>query len=160
MNHRHDDDGARPAQRYSGTASAHRVTFGPFPLLAGSGVTHLLLAIVFAASSGTGSAWHAFTLTVITVILGLPLAIVGCVLALILGLLLRPIGNQALHIGAFFGVFALLSILIVFLAGGGGMGTLATGAAIGTAAAVGRASVWRLVTVHPEESTTRRHLAA
>ena len=59
-----------------------------------------------------------------------------------------------LHVAAFFGVFALLSALITLMAGGGGVGALVMGAVIGSAAAVGRASAWKLVIVHPEKTET------
>lgn len=151
--HQHDD-GARPAQRHSGTRGAQRVTFGPFALLVGTGVTHLLLVLVIAVTLHSESAWHTFTMAVMTAIAGIPLAVIGCVLALALGLALRSMGNQILHVTAFFGTFALLSALITLIAGGGGLGALLTGAVIGTAAAVGRASVWKLVTIHPQVAGT------
>lgn len=91
MNHQHDD-GARLAQRYSGAGRAHRVTFGPFALLVGTGVTHLLLAVATGVSFGWATPWETFS--------------------------------------------------------------------FGTAAAVGRASVWKLVRVNPEKSTTTQHLPA
>lgn len=151
------DDGAQPAPRYTCTDGARRVTFGPLALLTGTGVTHLLLATAVGVSFGWSTPWVTFSFVMLAAIMGIPFSVFGCGVALVLGLALRPVANQALHVAAFFGVFALLSALITLLADGGGLGALAIGAATGAAAASGRASVWKLVTVHPEKAATSPH---
>lgn len=154
--HQHDD-GAQPVPLHDGTGGARRVTFGPFALLVGAGVTHLLLATAVGMSFGSSMPWETFSFVALAAILGIPITLVGCGVALVLGLALRPVANQALHVAAFFGVFALLSTLITLMAGGGGLEALVTGAVVGTAAATGRASVWKLVTVYPDKAETSPH---
>ncbi|WP_299169994.1 hypothetical protein [uncultured Arthrobacter sp.] len=154
--HQHDD-GAQPAPRDNGTGGARRVTFGPFALLAGAGITHLLLATAAGVGFGWSMPWETFSFIALAAILGIPITVVGCGVALVLGLALRPVASQALHVAAFFGVFALLSALITLMVGGGGLEALVTGAVVGTAAAIGRASVWKLVTVYPEKAETSPH---
>ncbi|KRF09301.1 hypothetical protein ASH00_06645 [Arthrobacter sp. Soil782] len=103
------DDGAQPAPLHNGNGRARRVTFGPFALLTGTGATHLLLATVIGLTFNAESAWHAFTVAVMAAIAGIPITVAGCGVALVLGLALRPVANQALHIAAFFGIFAPVS---------------------------------------------------
>lgn len=153
------DDGARLARRYNGAVRAHKVTFGPFALLVGTGVTHVILAIGVAVSFSWNMPGALFITFILAVLWGIPITLVGCVLALVLGLALRPIESQTLHVLAFFGVFAVLSALITLLASGSGLGALFTGAIVGAAAAIGRASVWKLVTVHPKKPETTEHRA-
>lgn len=149
------DDGAQPGPHRTRTGGAHRITFGPFALLVGTAVTHVLLAAVVGLTFGAESAWHAFSVAVMAAILGIPISVAGCGVALVLGLALRRIAHQGLHVAAFFGVFALLAALIT-LAGGSGPGALLMGAAVGVAAAAGRASVWKLVTIQHGEAETSR----
>lgn len=155
----HYDDGARLAQRYNGAGRARRVTFGPFALLVGTCVTHFLIA----AGVGLAAIWSSpdavFIYFLIAALYGIPLTAIAFPLALILGLLLRPVANQVLHIAAFFAVFAILSGAVIHLASGGDPAALALAPMIGTAAAAGRASVWKLVTVHPAVGETE-HLQA
>ncbi|NJC21120.1 hypothetical protein BJ994_000196 [Arthrobacter pigmenti] len=152
------DDDARLAARYSGAGGAHRVTFGPKALIVGTALTHLQLAVLMGALLGDGHPYAAFMMFLLSGLFGLPIAALGCFIALALGLALRPIANQGVHVLAFFAALTLVPAVILLLAGLG-FAAIAAGLIIGTAAAIGRASVWKLVTVHPAKPTTTEHPA-
>ncbi|CEA06865.1 hypothetical protein BN1051_00173 [Arthrobacter saudimassiliensis] len=150
------DDGGllRPALRLPGrrlAAPGNRVRFGPTAFAVGYGVAALVLAAIATAAVGWGTspdfwgyAWIAVIAAFYAAGLGLPTAVpVG----IALGLALRPVASQWLHVLAFFAVPALLTWLAVALAVRSVFVPLLMGLAVGVSAALGRAAVWRLVTV-------------
>ncbi|WP_104167066.1 hypothetical protein [Arthrobacter sp. SX1312] len=128
----------------------HRVTFGIGAVAVGFLVGLSTLALAFALSWGPDAPgvfllalWYGVGVGVIT---GLPLGIV-------LGLLLRPVANQWVHIGVFFAGFTLVSFVIITLLSPSRvlLESLPIALIIGGAGALARASVWKLVHVHGTE---------
>lgn len=121
-----------------------RVTFGPGAVAVGFLVGLTVLALAFASSWGAEAPrvfllalWYGLGIGLVT---GLPLGIV-------LGLLLRPVRNQWVHVGIFFAAFAVTAFLVTALLSPSTLprDSLPTALLIGGAAAVARASIWRLV---------------
>ncbi|GAB3536583.1 hypothetical protein GCM10027403_17740 [Arthrobacter tecti] len=152
------DDDARLAARYTGAGGAHRVTFTPKALIVGTALTHLQLAVLMGALLGDGHPYAAFMMFLLSGLLGLPIAALGCFIALALGLALRPVASQGLHVLVFLAAFTLITALILLLAGLG-IAAVGTGLIVGAAAAIGRVSVCRFVTVHPAKPATIKHPA-
>lgn len=133
----------------------HRVTFGIRAVAVGFLVGLATLALAFALSWGP-DAPGVFLLALlygigIGVITGLPLGIA-------LGLLLRPVANQWVHVGVFFAGFTLVSFVIITLLSPSRvlLESLPIALIIGAAGALARASVWKLVRVHePGQGTGR-----
>lgn len=133
----------------------HRVTFGPGAFIVGYMVTVFLLSV--GTVWGTTSSDYPFNLgasigfTLYVVFIGSLIGLaVGVLPALLLGLLLRPVGSQWLHVLAFFAAgFAVPVILTLIIDPGSSVYSRwwIVPLAIGTAAGIGRASVWKLVRV-------------
>lgn len=161
-----DDDGlpARlpAAGRYQGRhaglppsgAFGHRagagIRFGPLSFAVGYLVAAVVLAGIATAAVGWGSSrgfWGYAWIVVIAAFYAAGLGLfTAAPIGIILGLLLRPVGNQWVHVLVFFAVPAALTWVVVGLAVGAVLVPLLMGLAVGTAAAAGRAAVWRLVT--------------
>ncbi|MBG6224963.1 hypothetical protein IWX63_001528 [Arthrobacter sp. CAN_A2] len=123
-----------------------RVTFGVGAVAVGFLVGLATLALAFAVSWGPGAPgvfllalWYGIGVGVLT---GLPLGIV-------LGLLLRPVANQWVHVGVFFAAFTLASFIVIALLSPSRvfLESLPIALIIGGAGAIARASVWKLVRV-------------
>ncbi|WP_043443176.1 hypothetical protein [Arthrobacter sp. L77] len=136
-----DDDAGRRAPN-----PRHRVTFGIGAVAVGFLVGLTTLALAFALSWGPDAPgvfllalWYGVGVGVIT---GLPLGVV-------LGLLLRPVANQWIHVGVFFAVFTLASFAVITLLSPSRvlLESLPIALVIGGAGALARASVWKLVRV-------------
>ncbi|MHA7240916.1 hypothetical protein [Arthrobacter sp. TMS1-12-1] len=128
------------------TGPRHRVTFGPGAVAVGFLVGLVTLALAFAVPWGPQAPgvfllalWYGAGIGILT---GLPLGVV-------LGLLLRPVVNQWVHVGVFFAGFAAAAFLIATLLSPSTLlgDSLPTALVIGGAAALARASVWKLVRV-------------
>ncbi|WP_394251230.1 hypothetical protein [Arthrobacter pityocampae] len=123
-----------------------RVTFGLGAVAVGFLVGLATLALAFALSWGP-AAPGVFLLALayglgVGTITGLPLG-VG------LGLLLRPVANQWVHVGVFFAAFTLVSFAVITLLSPSRvlLESLPIALIIGGAGALARASVWKLVRV-------------
>ncbi|WP_146069612.1 hypothetical protein [Arthrobacter sp. B0490] len=134
------DDGS-PEDRSPGR---RRVTFGPGAVAVGFLVGLTVLALAFASSWGAEAPrvfllalWYGVGIGLVT---GLPLGIV-------LGLLLRPVSNQWIHVAIFFVGFAMTAFLVTALLSPSTLprDSLPTALVIGGAAAMARASIWRMV---------------
>lgn len=130
----------------SAAAPPGRVTFGVGAVLIGFLVGLVALAAVFALPWGAGAPvvfvvalWYGLGIGVVT---GLPLGIV-------VGLLLRPVRNQWIHVGVFFAVFTLVPLIVIALLSPSQsvLENLPPALIIGGAGALARASVWKLVRV-------------
>ncbi|WDF33689.1 hypothetical protein PTW37_01800 [Arthrobacter agilis] len=122
------------------------MTFGIGAVAVGFLVGVGVLAVAFASTWGADvpgvfllALWYGFGIGLVT---GLPLGIV-------IGLLLRPVRNQWVHVGVFFAVFLVAALVVAALLSpsttfGDG---LPTAFIIGGAAALARVSVWKLVRV-------------
>lgn len=156
-----DDDG-RLAARYTRPIAYGRkkyaVTFGAKPLLIGTAVTHLQLAALVGALFGEGHPYSVFMMFLLGCLFGLPIAALGCFMALALGLALRTVANQGIHVLVFLAAFTFIPAAVLLWAGLG-IAALTIGLIIGTAAAVGRTSVCSLVTVHARHLKTPAHPA-
>lgn len=76
----------------------------------------------------------------------IPAALIGSVVGWLLGLVLRQVRNQWLHVAAFFVVGTLICAPFGGLSS---LGTVLFSLSIATAAAIGRLSAWRLVKICP-----------
>lgn len=130
-----------------------RVILGSGALLAGFAVGALLLAVAMGLSWAlSGSDF--FRTFALALVYGLPIGLVtGFPLGVVLSLALRRVPNQWQHVLAFFGVFTaagFAGIALVTLAGTAQ--NLPIAFAIGVAAAVGRASVWKMARIQEAEA--------
>ena len=158
-----DDDGVAPAGTNGAASSAPaplllapRVTFGPIAFVAGYAVACLLVAALATVAIGWGTSRDFWGYLWIIVIAAFYAAGIGLVTAapvgLALGLALRRVPNQWLHVLAFFLVPLLLAWLVIGLLAGSLGVPLLMALAIGISSAVGRLAVWRLMDVryqHP-----------
>lgn len=144
---------SRPATATPGTtASRTRVTFGPYAVTKGAAVSFLLFALgslVIALWPSAPTGPDELTLSplgvwLLTLALGFAGSLFLCIpVAIGLGMALRPVTRQALHVLAFFVTFGLLATA-PFLATGESddIGSiLILGLVAGALAAIGRASV-------------------
>jgi hypothetical protein len=133
----------------------HRVTFGFGAFVVGFLVAifvftlgALLLTLVGGPVNGHQLASAALLALVVGLYAGGVGLVVGVPIAFVLGLLLRRVANQWLHVLAFFLVMTAASFLIlVSLSSGDPIGTLELAALIGLAAAIGRLSVWKMMDI-------------
>jgi hypothetical protein len=133
----------------------HKVIFGPGAFAVGflTAVAAFTVAVLAISLAGTpytrlhlsSTVFMAMVIFLYAAAIGL---VVGAPLAFALGMLLRPVRSQWLHVLAFF-VVAGLAAWAIFLAlyGGDPLETLWFAAMMGLCAAIGRAAVWRMVTV-------------
>ncbi|KPN21514.1 MULTISPECIES: hypothetical protein [unclassified Arthrobacter] len=153
-----DDDGVATAGTDSAASSANapmllapRVTFGPVAFVTGYAIACLLVAVMATVAIGWGTSrdfWGYLWIIVIAAFyaagMGLPTA---APVGLVLGLMLRGVPNQWLHVLAFFLVPTLLAWLVIGLIAGSIGVPLLMALAIGMSAAAGRLAVWRLMDV-------------
>lgn len=153
-----DDDGVATAGTDSAASSANapmllapRVTFGPAAFVTGYAIACLLVAVMATVAIGWGTSrdfWGYLWIIVIAAFyaagMGLPTA---APVGLVLGLMLRGVPNQWLHVLAFFLVPTLLAWLVIGLIAGSIGVPLLMALAIGMSAAAGRLAVWRLMDV-------------
>lgn len=153
-----DDDGVATAGTDSAASSANapmllapRVTFGPVAFVTGYAIACLLVAVMATVAIGWGTSrdfWGYLWVIVIAAFyaagMGLPTA---APVGLVLGLMLRGVPNQWLHVLAFFLVPTLLAWLVIGLIAGSIGVPLLMALAIGMSAAAGRLAVWRLMDV-------------
>jgi hypothetical protein len=133
----------------------HRVTFGFGAFVVGFlvAVSVFALGALLLTLAGGPLSWHQFaSAALLALVVGLYAGgiglVIGAPIAFVLGMLLRPVANQWLHVLAFFAVMTAASFLIlVSLSSGDPLGTLELAALIGLAAAIGRFSVWRMVDI-------------
>lgn len=116
-----------------------RVTLGG----KGLGVGVLVAYVVFSTLLSLQAPEYAAVFFVFAVI---PAAVIGVVVGGLLGLALKRVRNQWLHVAAFFVVGIAICIPFRGLSSSGG---ILLSLSIATAAAVGRMSVWRLVKIYP-----------
>ncbi|RJT79906.1 hypothetical protein D6T63_08315 [Arthrobacter cheniae] len=124
----------------------HHVTFGVGAVVVAFLVGVVTLALIFALPWGSG----AFGVFVVALWYGLGIGLVtGLPLGVVIGLLLRPVRNQWIHIGIFFAVFAAAAFTIAALLSPSIAlaDSLPTALIIGGVGALARASVWKLVRV-------------
>ena len=133
------DDGIPP--------SRHHVTFGPAAVIVGFLVGLSVLALAFTLPWAGDVAPGVFVMALAYG--GLIGAITALPLGIVLGMLLRPVRSQWLHVGVFFGVFTLVALLIITLLSPSRvvLENLPIALVIGGAGALARASVWKLVRV-------------
>ncbi|MFW0770992.1 hypothetical protein ACLRGH_13325 [Arthrobacter koreensis] len=158
MTEKADDDAVFPAGAATSPLGAGaplmlapRVTFGPTAFVTGYAIACLLVAAIATVAIGWGTSRDFWGYLWIIVIAAFYAAGIGLVTAapvgLALGLLLRGVPNQWLHVLAFFLVPTVLAwVVIGFLAGSVGV-PLLMALAIGVSSAVGRLAVWRLMDV-------------
>lgn len=158
MTEKADDDAVFPADAATSPSGAGaplmlapRVTFGPTAFVTGYAIACLLVAAIATVAIGWGTSRDFWGYLWIIVIAAFYAAGIGLVTAapvgLALGLLLRGVRNQWLHVLAFFLVPTVLAwVVIGFLAGSVGV-PLLMALAIGVSSAVGRLAVWRLMDV-------------
>ncbi|MFF3036579.1 hypothetical protein [Arthrobacter citreus] len=158
MTEKADDDGVSPADAERSPAAggapfllAPRVTFGPTAFVTGYAIACLLVALIATVAIGWGTSRDFWGYLWIIVIAAFYAAGIGLVTAapvgLALGLLLRDVPNQWLHVLAFFLVPTVLAWAVIgFIAGSIGV-PLLMALAIGVSAAIGRLAVWRLMDV-------------
>ncbi|MEE1621863.1 hypothetical protein ACQ3I4_13865 [Zafaria sp. Z1313] len=146
-------------RRYDHHPDHHRVTFTAGALLKGLAATWaclVLAALVFLGGTAVGGAGNGLEgwLTLATgfawicLIALVACAVFGFPLGLVLGVLLRPVRSQLVHVTVFFLAGAAAAALCATVFGldiRDSLPLLALGAA---SAAVGRAAVWRDVHVH------------
>ncbi|UPO76969.1 hypothetical protein [Arthrobacter sp. Helios] len=153
-----DDDDVDPAGPSSGTRAPERhlvltprVTFGPIAFVTGYGIACLLVAAMATIAIGWGTSrdfWGYLWIIVIAAFYAGGLGLLTAApVGLALGLLLRGIPNQWLHVLAFFVVPMLLAWLVIGLIAGSIGVPLLMALAIGCSAAIGRLAVWRLMDV-------------
>ncbi|MHA7287574.1 hypothetical protein ACX80I_14960 [Arthrobacter sp. MDT3-44] len=130
-----------------GPPPRHHVTFGPAAVVVGFLVGLSVLALVFSLPWAGDTAPGVFVLALAYG--GLLGAVTALPLGVMLGFLLRPVRNQWVHIGVFFGVFTLVAFLIITLLSPSRvvLENLPIALIIGGAGAVARASVWKMVRV-------------
>lgn len=134
----------------------HRVTFGPLAFFTGflSAIATFSLAVILISVLGGTFSWRQVLPTfgmaiVVLLYAGAIGLVVGAPIAFLLGLALRPVRNQGLHVLAFFVVISSVAWLIFSaMYGGAAWETVWLSCLIGACAAVGRASVWKLVDVY------------
>ena len=139
----------------------HRVVMGTSAVWIGVLVADLTFGMLWGVTSvyleGTPDS---IFLTVIGLVVGLaPAAFFGWGLGMPLGLLLRPVRNQWLHVAAFGALGALMGLPF------GGFGdppSPMAAAGLAASAALGRLSVWTFVVVHDDDvhdnvDSSRRH---
>jgi hypothetical protein len=135
---------------------SHRVTFGPLAFFTGFFVTiaaFSLTLMLISIAGGTFSwrqVWSTFGMAFVVLLYAAGIGlIIGAPIAFLLGLALRPVRRQWVHVLVFFVVITLVAWLIFsVMYGGAAWETLLLAALIGLCAAIGRASVWKLVTVY------------
>ncbi|QOD04038.1 hypothetical protein [Pseudarthrobacter sp. BIM B-2242] len=116
---------------------AHRVTFGPGAFLLSAGITVVLFGVPLGATG------YVFGIAA-ALLLGMPLA-------LAVGIMMRPVRDQVLHIAAIAGVGLATGLLtLLFMAGGGWLTMWGLIPWTGVCAAIGRLAVVRLVTTHDD----------
>ncbi|MCC3283257.1 MULTISPECIES: hypothetical protein [Arthrobacter] len=149
-----DVDPARASGPSSGTGGlvlAPRVTFGPTAFMTGYAIACLLVAVMATVGIGWGTSRDFWGYLWIIIIAAFYAAGIGLVTAapvgLVLGLLLRGVPNQWLHVLAFFLVPTLLAWLVIGLIAGAVGVPLLMALAIGVSSALGRLAVWRLMDV-------------
>ena len=153
-----DDDGVSPAGAGRSPSSAGtpfllapRVTFGPTAFVTGYAIACLLVALIATVAIGWGTSRDFWGYLWIIVIAAFYAAGIGLVTAapvgLALGLLLRDVPNQWLHVLAFFLVPTLLAWTVIGLIAGSIGVPLLMALAIGISSAAGRLAVWRLMDV-------------
>ncbi|EMY32470.1 hypothetical protein D477_019953, partial [Arthrobacter crystallopoietes BAB-32] len=133
----------------------HKVTFGPLAFFAGflaTIATFSLAVMMISVIGGTFSwrhVWPTFGMAVVVLLYAGAIGLViGAPIAFLLGLALRPVRNQGLHVLAFFIVITAVAWLIFsVMYGGAALETLWLAGLIGACAAVGRAAVWKLMDV-------------
>jgi hypothetical protein len=133
----------------------HRVTFGFGAFVVGFLVAisvfamgALLLALLGGPLTWTQLVSAALLALVVGLYAGGVGLVIGVPIAFVLGLLLRPVANQWLHVLAFFAVMTTASFLILIsLSSGDPLGTLELAALIGLTAAIGRLSVWKMMDI-------------
>jgi hypothetical protein len=134
----------------------HRVTFGPLAFFTGflaTIVTFSVAVMLISAIGGTFNwrqVWPSFGMAfVVLLYAGAIGLVVGAPIAFLLGLALRPVRNQALHVLAFFLVITAVAWLIFsVMYGGAALETVWLAGLIGLCAAVGRAAVCKLMDVY------------
>ncbi|MFF1385949.1 hypothetical protein ACFVWT_20550 [Arthrobacter sp. NPDC058288] len=121
-----------------------RVVLGPGAVWLGILVTHVTFCLVFSVRTlflPPSAVDFPFLLIAALVVGAIPAVVIGWALALPLGLLMRPVSRQWLHVAA----FGLLGVALGAPFGGfGSPPDLFAAAAMGTSAAVGRLAVWKL----------------
>ncbi|WP_434995827.1 hypothetical protein [Arthrobacter sp. Ld5] len=143
-----DDGAARRAPN-----PRHRVTFGVRAVAVGFLVGLVTLALAFAASWGP----DAPGVFLLALLYGVGVGVITCLpFGIVLGLLLRPVANQWVHVGVFFAGFTLASFAVIALLSPSRvfLESLPIALIIGAAAALARASVWKLVRVQETEQAT------
>lgn len=151
-----DDDGVGPAGASHSHApgyflAAPRVTFGPIAFFTGYAIACLLVGTLATVGIGWGTSRDVGGYLWTIIIAAFYAAGIGLLTAapvgLVLGLALRKVPNQWLHVLAFFVVPALLAWIIIGLVAGSVGVPLLMALAIGVSAAVGRLAVWRLMDI-------------
>lgn len=153
-----DDDDVDPAGPSSSTRAPERhlvrtprVTFGPIAFVTGYAIACLLVAAMTTIAIGWGTSrdfWGYLWIIVIAAFYAGGLGLLTAApVGLALGLLLRGVPNQWLHVLAFFVVPLLLAWLVIGLIAGSIGVPLLMALAIGCSAAIGRLAVWRLMDV-------------
>ena len=137
---------------WDGEFRRHRVTFGAGALVIGFLVAITVIAAVLAAlfaSSSPDPVGSFFGLLILALLYGLPIgALTGLPLAILLAVVLKRVGNQWVHVGAFFLFFTAVSFpLLGLMFPGGWPEALLMAVAVGIASALGRASVWKLARI-------------
>lgn len=127
----------------------HRVTCGPGALCLGAAVSYVVFSIVLGVVLGIGPSGLAIALLYSLI----PAALTAYAVGLPTGLLMRRVRRQWLHVLAFFVAGAIAGIAWSRFQLGGFTALLAL--AVGLASAVGRLSVWKLVTVHDAPADNR-----
>lgn len=127
--------------------SRHRVTFGPGAVAVGYLVGVATLAVAFALPWGSGAGGVLLVALAYGIGIGL---ITALPLGIALGLLLRPVRSQAVHVAAFFGVFAVVAFVISAALSPSTVlaDSLPMALVVGGAGALARASAWPLVRIH------------
>ncbi|MBO1269810.1 hypothetical protein [Arthrobacter cavernae] len=121
--------------------SKYRVVLSTLSLLLGAVVAHVVFAIALWATTGMAGQWFLIFLAYSA----LPVWIVGITAGMALGVALRRIRNQWIHVAAFFLAGALMcaqfgayhSVL-----------SLSFPISLALAAAIGRLAVWKLVRIN------------
>ncbi|WP_312182274.1 hypothetical protein [Arthrobacter sp.] len=130
---------------------APRVTFGPIAFVTGYVIACVLAAVIAVVVIGWGTSRDFWGYLWIVVIAAFYAGGIGLITAapvgLALGLLLRNVPNQWLHVLAFFLVPTLLAWLVIGLIAGSVGVPLLMALAIGCSAAIGRLAVWPLMDI-------------
>jgi hypothetical protein len=121
-----------------------RVVLRPGAVWLGILVTHAAFCLLLGANvqlRSSGSASGVWFAVVALVVGAIPAVVIGWSLAMPLGLLLRPVSSQWIHVAA----FGVLGVALGFPFGGfTSPPDYAAAAAMGPAAALGRLAVWKL----------------